>query len=397
MRAQFVIPVLASILILGTLGLSQNAFAFTQGVCGQTITASVTLTADILNCSNGIFIGANNITLNCADHLLTGDGTGDGISLFGRTGVTIENCDVKNFALGIFLFGSSGNTLTGNTPSNNVDGIRLTNSNGNTLEGNTADSNTGSGIFLSNSNGNTLEGNTASNNFKGIELLNSSDNNTLTGNTADSNTNTGIFLANTSNSNQIYNNNFINNPTQAFVSSDSTGNVFNLAKPTGGNFWDNFDEPSEGCINTSPADNFCDGPFIFIDGQDNLPWTRQDGWLVQPVDIDIKPASDPNSINPKSGGTVPVAILGSNTFDVTDVDVTTLAFGTSGATSKHDLTDPVVYALHLEDVNSDGFTDLVSHYKQKDTGLASGDTEACITGATTGGTAIEGCDSVRVK
>jgi len=115
------------------------------------------------------------------------------------------------------------------------------------------------------------------------------------------------------------------------------------------------------------------------------------------VDIDIKPASDPNSINPKSNGRVPVAILGSDTFDVTDVDVTTLMFGPSGATPKHDLTDPLVYASHLEDVNNDGLIDLVSHYSQKDAGLASGDTEACITGLLLDGTPIEGCDSVKVK
>jgi len=113
------------------------------------------------------------------------------------------------------------------------------------------------------------------------------------------------------------------------------------------------------------------------------------------VDIDIKPGSDPNSINTKSKGVVPVAILGSDTFDVADVDVTTLAFGPSGASPAHDLTDPIVYASHLEDVNLDGFTDLVSHYKQKETGIAKGDTEACLTGETTGGTPIEGCDSIK--
>ena len=109
------------------------------------------------------------------------------------------------------------------------------------------------------------------------------------------------------------------------------------------------------------------------------------------VDIDIKPGSDPNSINTKSKGVIPVAILGSDTFDVTDIDVTTLAFGPSGASPSH---DP---AGHLEDVNDDGFTDLVTHYKQKETGLASGDTDACITGATTAGIPIDGCDSVKVK
>jgi hypothetical protein len=114
------------------------------------------------------------------------------------------------------------------------------------------------------------------------------------------------------------------------------------------------------------------------------------------VDIDIKPGSFPNSINPRSMGVVPVAILGSAEFDVTTVDVTTLAFGPNGAAAAHDLTDPLTYADHLQDVNEDGFTDLVSHYRQKETGLAPGDTEACLTGETFDGVPIEGCDSVNV-
>jgi len=112
------------------------------------------------------------------------------------------------------------------------------------------------------------------------------------------------------------------------------------------------------------------------------------------VEIDIKPGSDPNSINPRSMGKVPVAILGSDTFDVTDVDVTTLAFGPGGASPAHDLTDPIVYAAHLEDVNDDGFTDLVSHYVQKE--ALPEEPEACLTGALNDGTPIEGCDSVRL-
>jgi len=116
-----------------------------------------------------------------------------------------------------------------------------------------------------------------------------------------------------------------------------------------------------------------------------------------PVDIDIKPGSDPNSINTKSMGVVPVAILGSVDFDVTTVDVTTLAFGPDGASPKHDLTDPDTYDEHLQDVNGDGFLDLVSHYKQKETGIACGDTEAILTAATNDGTTIEGTDSVNPK
>lgn len=115
------------------------------------------------------------------------------------------------------------------------------------------------------------------------------------------------------------------------------------------------------------------------------------------VDIDIKPGSYPNSINVvKKKGVTPVAILGSASFDVTTVDVTTLAFGPCGASPAHDLTDPLVYAEHLQDVNLDGYVDLVSHYRTQDTGLSPGDTSATLIALLLDGvTLVGGTDSVR--
>ena len=114
------------------------------------------------------------------------------------------------------------------------------------------------------------------------------------------------------------------------------------------------------------------------------------------VDIDIRPGSDSNPIRRSGRGNLPVAILGSETFDAMNVDGTTLAFGPDAAGPSHDLTKPGLFEDHLRDVNGDGFTDLVSHYRTQETGISRDDAEACITGDLLDGTPFEGCDTIRV-
>ena len=107
------------------------------------------------------------------------------------------------------------------------------------------------------------------------------------------------------------------------------------------------------------------------------------------LDIDIKPGSDPNSINLKSKGKIPVVVLTTDTFDATQVDWRTVSFGPYGATEPHGRS-------HVKDVDNDGDMDVVLHFNTQDTGIACDDTEATLTGETFGGEAFTGSDAVSI-
>jgi hypothetical protein len=126
-------------------------------------------------------------------------------------------------------------------------------------------------------------------------------------------------------------------------------------------------------------------------GMDALRVTfDEDGVLrfVVPIEIDIKPGSDANPINLKSKGVIPVAILMTEDFDALTVDAESVRFGPEEADKRHK-------RAHVEDVDGDGYLDLLFHFRTQETGIAPGDTEACLIGQTYDGVPIMGCDSVR--
>ncbi len=110
----------------------------------------------------------------------------------------------------------------------------------------------------------------------------------------------------------------------------------------------------------------------------------------QMITIDIKPGSDPNSINCENlKGVIPVALLTTNEFDATQVDPSTLMFGPAKAVEAHG-------TGHLQDVDSDGDTDMVAHFRFGDTGLQCSDYQARLDGETFEGVYFEGYDAVRM-
>jgi hypothetical protein len=142
--------------------------------------------------------------------------------------------------------------------------------------------------------------------------------------------------------------------------------------------WDgNLFRIESGCIHLCEGDNF-------------TLWGTVTS-LARIVTIDIKPSSGINAINPMGQGIVPVAVFGSPTFDVLDVDPTTIAFGSDAAPLAHR------NGPHLEDIDEDGYGDMLAHFRVQETGIAVADTEACLTAELVDGSEIEGCDVVRTE
>jgi hypothetical protein len=86
--------------------------------------------------------------------------------------------------------------------------------------------------------------------------------------------------------------------------------------------------------------------------------------VAQIVTVDIKPGSDPNSINLGSNGKLPVAILTTPDFDATTVD--------TSDPSQIQFGDPVLAGsvsplrANLEDLDKDGDADLILHFSMRD-------------------------------
>jgi hypothetical protein len=104
------------------------------------------------------------------------------------------------------------------------------------------------------------------------------------------------------------------------------------------------------------------------------------------VAVDVKPGEADNVIPLQANSVIAVAILTTNAFDAATIDLATVCF-VRDCTEKHG-------AGHLEDVNADGRADLLLHYETAETGIAAGDTQACLTGETYGGLAVRGCDRI---
>jgi hypothetical protein len=117
------------------------------------------------------------------------------------------------------------------------------------------------------------------------------------------------------------------------------------------------------------------------------------------ISIDIKPGSYPNCMNVNTHGVIPVAILGSEEFDVSFIDVSTLSFaGLEVRVKGNDRPQ-----CSMEDVSGDfsspegapdGYPDLVCHFVDEQVQWEPGESTATVTGFLNDGRSVEGTDEI---
>jgi hypothetical protein len=126
--------------------------------------------------------------------------------------------------------------------------------------------------------------------------------------------------------------------------------------------------------------------------------------VVNPTLV-IKPGGCPNPLNPKSRGVLPMAILGADDFDISDIDVSTLEInGVSPLRSSHeDVGGPAGYEVEeceCAEGDYDGIMDLTLKFSSQAIvaalgSLSRGDVvELTITGTMLDGTSLESSECV---
>jgi predicted amidohydrolase YtcJ len=103
------------------------------------------------------------------------------------------------------------------------------------------------------------------------------------------------------------------------------------------------------------------------------------------VAIDIKPGGNPNPINLKSKGVVPVALLATDALDLTMVDPASVAF--VGAAPRNWL---------WQDVDADDDMDMLFYFDTQSLGLTPTATHATLTLLTYAGVVFQGIDTVKI-
>jgi parallel beta-helix repeat protein len=92
-------------------------------LCGATVISSVALDHDLVCSGNGLVVGADGIEIALNGHTISGSGSGVGVLVVGRTGVSIVGGTIRGFAAGVQVNTSTGVVINEAELVDNRDGI----------------------------------------------------------------------------------------------------------------------------------------------------------------------------------------------------------------------------------------------------------------------------------
>ncbi|MCX6666593.1 MAG: right-handed parallel beta-helix repeat-containing protein [Euryarchaeota archaeon] len=192
--------------------------------------------------------------------IIDGGGNGAVITIRSINGVKVSGFTVRNGDNGIYVWGCQNIKISDNIITEN----------------------SVLAIFLSVTSNSNISQNTINDNLNGILLKFMSSGNRIYENTIQGNDEFGINIEYSPGEsdayNYIYHNNFIRNGHSA---RDDSVNLWYDNQSSGGNYWDDFDEPEEGAYDDD-GNGLADIPYRILggDNQDLYPFINPDGWTT---------------------------------------------------------------------------------------------------------------------
>ena len=225
----------AALGVVISVGLGAGPAAAAAGpACGDTLTRSTTLHADLSNCpGDGLVIGADGITLDLNGHTIDGDavsgGDDSGVRVNGHQGVVVRRGTVREFDHAVHLTGASHNAIAHLFATRNGDtdigrAILLDEgSDWNRIEHNNASSNGRSGVAVLDGNHNLVAYNrTATNGVAGMGIFGGSENRVIA-NAITDNADNGIFWGAGTTGGRFEGNRVTGNPGGGFAMEEADG------------------------------------------------------------------------------------------------------------------------------------------------------------------------------
>jgi parallel beta-helix repeat protein len=226
----------AAAVLVAALALGTDQAKAVHVSCGQTVTGTVKLDSNLLNCpGDGLRVGGPNVTIDLNGFTIDGNGSGNGSGIANFTGVhpglTVINGTIQEFANGVFTGGAGGRFERLRLRNNVFNGIQLNvNADRNRVVGNTVTGNGNDGIQIASAVDNVVDLNTVIGNGAAGIVLADADRNRVTRNTVSANVGDGIAVIVDSDNNQIVGNQSNANRGDSTsdgieVSSDSDNNI----------------------------------------------------------------------------------------------------------------------------------------------------------------------------